>query len=115
MLILHRTAGKRRQHEILMISTLIGEAASIAEKGVKEIVLTGVNIGDFGKSTGDNFTGLLKNLIKVQGIERFRISSIEPNLLTDELIEFSARQYKDPSSFSYSTAERFQQDTGTYG
>jgi threonylcarbamoyladenosine tRNA methylthiotransferase MtaB len=72
------------------ISSLISETASIAEKGVKEVVLTGVNIGDFGKSTGDNFTGLLKGLIKVHGIERFRISSIEPNLLTDELIEFSA-------------------------
>ncbi|MCX6333220.1 MAG: tRNA (N(6)-L-threonylcarbamoyladenosine(37)-C(2))-methylthiotransferase MtaB [Bacteroidia bacterium] len=69
------------------ISTLVNETVAIAEKGVKEIVLTGVNIGDFGKSTGDNFTLLLRELVKVEGIERFRISSIEPNLLTDELIE----------------------------
>ncbi len=76
------------------ISTLVSEAASIAGKGVKEIVLTGVNIGDFGKSTGDTFTGLLKELVKVEGIERFRISSIEPNLLTDEIIEICAGNEK---------------------
>ncbi len=69
------------------IGTLVSEAASIALKGVKEIVLTGVNIGDFGKSTGETFTELLKELVRVEGIERFRISSIEPNLLTDEMIE----------------------------
>ena len=61
---------------------------------MKEIVITGVNIGDFGRSTGDTFTGLLKELVKVDGIERFRISSIEPNLLTDELIEFTAGNEK---------------------
>jgi threonylcarbamoyladenosine tRNA methylthiotransferase MtaB len=72
------------------IKTLIDEAASIAARGVKEIVLTGVNIGDFGKSTGDSFTDLLKELVKVPGIERLRISSIEPNLLNDELIEMTA-------------------------
>jgi threonylcarbamoyladenosine tRNA methylthiotransferase MtaB len=72
------------------IKTIIREAEQIAERNVKEIVLTGVNIGDFGKSTRESFTELLKELIKVQGIERFRISSIEPNLLTDELIELAA-------------------------
>ncbi|MCX6301651.1 MAG: tRNA (N(6)-L-threonylcarbamoyladenosine(37)-C(2))-methylthiotransferase MtaB [Bacteroidia bacterium] len=71
------------------IITLCGQAADIANKGVKEIVLTGVNIGDFGKSTGESFTDLIKELIKVPGIERYRISSIEPNLLTDELIELA--------------------------
>jgi threonylcarbamoyladenosine tRNA methylthiotransferase MtaB len=76
------------------IRSLIGETAAIAEKGIKEIVLTGVNIGDFGKSTGDTFTGLLKELVKVQGIERFRISSIEPNLLTDDIITMSAGNAK---------------------
>jgi threonylcarbamoyladenosine tRNA methylthiotransferase MtaB len=79
--------GRSRNPEI---STIIREAEQIAEKGLKEIVITGVNIGDFGKSTGDSFTKLLKELVKVQGIERFRISSIEPNLLTDELIELTA-------------------------
>jgi threonylcarbamoyladenosine tRNA methylthiotransferase MtaB len=76
------------------ISFIVGEAEKIAERGVKEIVLTGVNIGDFGKSTGETFVHLLKELIKVQGIERFRISSIEPNLLTDELIEMTGMNEK---------------------
>jgi len=69
------------------IANLVAEAAKIAQNGVKEIVLTGVNIGDFGKSTGETFEGLLRELIKIKDIERFRISSIEPNLLTDEIIE----------------------------
>jgi len=70
------------------INEIIDEARKIAETGVREIVLTGVNIGDFGKSTGDTFEGLLRELIKTEGIERYRISSIEPNLLTDEIIEY---------------------------
>jgi threonylcarbamoyladenosine tRNA methylthiotransferase MtaB len=78
--------GKSRNPEI---STIIDEANLIGEKGVKEIVITGVNIGDFGKSTGESFITLLKELVKVKGVERFRISSIEPNLLTDELIELT--------------------------
>jgi len=72
------------------IATIISEAGKIAESGIKEIVLTGVNIGDFGRSTGNSFYELLKELIKVEGIERYRISSIEPNLLTDEIIEMAA-------------------------
>lgn len=72
------------------IDTIIREARSIAAGGVREIVLTGVNIGDFGKSTGDTFYTLLKELVKVSGIERYRISSIEPNLLTDEIIDLAA-------------------------
>ena len=83
--------GQSRNPEI---STIISEAEHIAGRGVKEIVITGVNIGDFGKSTGDSFTGLLKELIKVPGIERLRISSIEPNLLTDELIELTVTNDK---------------------
>lgn len=83
--------GRSRNPEI---STIISEAEKIAERGVKEIVLTGVNIGDFGKSTGGTFTALLKNLVNVQGIERFRISSIEPNLLTSELIEMVVNNIK---------------------
>lgn len=79
--------GRSRNPEI---ASIIGEAEQIASRGLKEIVITGVNIGDFGKSTGDTFTNLLKELVKVKGIERFRISSIEPNLLTDELIEMTA-------------------------
>ena len=76
------------------IADLLTEAAKIAQNGVKEIVLTGVNIGDFGKSTGETFEELLTELIKIEGIERFRISSIEPNLLTDEIIELTARNKK---------------------
>jgi threonylcarbamoyladenosine tRNA methylthiotransferase MtaB len=76
------------------IQEIIAEAKRIAGTGVKEIVLTGVNIGDFGKSTGDSFAVLLRELVKTDGIERFRISSIEPNLLTDEIIELTAENYK---------------------
>jgi threonylcarbamoyladenosine tRNA methylthiotransferase MtaB len=76
------------------ISSIIREAGQIAGTGVREIVITGVNIGDFGKSTGDSFTVLLKELVKVEGIERFRISSIEPNLLTDELIDLTVANNK---------------------
>jgi threonylcarbamoyladenosine tRNA methylthiotransferase MtaB len=76
------------------ISTIITEAQKIAESGIKEIVLTGVNIGDFGRSTGSSFYELLKELSKVEGIERYRISSIEPNLLTDEIIELAAERGK---------------------
>ena len=83
--------GRSRNPEIALI---IEEAEKIAERGIKEIVLTGVNIGDFGKSTGESFTTLLKGLVKVNGIERFRISSIEPNLLTDELIGMMATDEK---------------------
>ena len=79
--------GKSRNPKI---SEIISEAQEIAERGVKEIVITGVNIGDFGKSTGESFLFLLKELVKVNGVERFRISSIEPNLLTDELIEMAS-------------------------
>jgi threonylcarbamoyladenosine tRNA methylthiotransferase MtaB len=83
--------GRSRNPEI---SSIITEAQYIAERGIKEIVITGVNIGDFGKSTGDTFVRLLRELVKVDGIERFRISSIEPNLLTDELIELTVENEK---------------------
>jgi threonylcarbamoyladenosine tRNA methylthiotransferase MtaB len=83
--------GKSRNPDI---DLLADEANKIAEKGIKEIVLTGVNIGDFGKSTGDSFYDLLVELIKTEGIERIRLSSIEPDLLDDELIEFVAESKK---------------------
>jgi threonylcarbamoyladenosine tRNA methylthiotransferase MtaB len=76
------------------IPTLISEAETISGEGVKEIVLTGVNIGDFGKTTGDSFYDLLFNLVKVNGIYRYRISSIEPNLLTDDLIRLASSNEK---------------------
>lgn len=69
------------------IEYLVSKARIIADHGIREIVLTGVNAGDFGKSTGESFTGLLKELVKVEGIERYRISSIEPDLLSEEIIE----------------------------
>ena len=72
------------------IADMVGQAEKVAAEGGKEIVITGVNTGDFGKSTGENFTQLVKALDRVEGIERYRISSIEPNLLTDEIIEFVA-------------------------
>ena len=70
------------------IDDLVAQARQAAEEGGKEIVLTGVNIGDFGKSTGETFFDLVRALDEVGGIERYRISSIEPNLLTDEIIRF---------------------------
>jgi threonylcarbamoyladenosine tRNA methylthiotransferase MtaB len=83
--------GQSRNPEV---SSIICEAQKIAERGIKEIVLTGVNIGDFGKSTGGSFASLLHELIQIEGVERFRISSIEPNLLTDELIEMAVMNKK---------------------
>lgn len=73
------------------IADLVEQARQVAAEGGKEIVLTGVNIGDFGKSTGETFFDLVKALDEVEGIERYRISSIEPNLLTDEIIEYVSR------------------------
>ena len=73
------------------IDLLLGQAREAALAGAKEIVITGVNIGDFGKTTGESFLDLLKALDTVKGIERYRISSIEPNLLTDEVIQFCAQ------------------------
>jgi len=72
------------------ISTIVDNARKIASEGIKEIVLTGVNTGDFGKSTGESFLALLKELDKIEGIERYRISSIEPNLLTEEIVRWIA-------------------------
>lgn len=83
--------GKSRSDSI---ANVVKAAKEIAESGVKEIVLTGVNIGDFGLQNGirvETFFDLIKELDEVEGIERFRISSIEPNLLTDEIIEFVAK------------------------
>lgn len=73
------------------IESMVQQAKEVAEKGGKEIVLTGVNIGDFGRTTGETFFDLVKALDEVEGIERYRISSIEPNLLTDEIIQFVAQ------------------------
>lgn len=70
------------------IADLVMQARKAAEEGGREIVITGVNIGDFGKSTGESFVSLVKALDEVSGIERYRISSIEPNLITDEIIEY---------------------------
>lgn len=70
------------------IEDLVAQANQAANEGGKEIVITGVNIGDFGRSTGETFYELVKALDQVKGIERYRISSIEPNLLTDEIIEY---------------------------
>lgn len=74
------------------ISQLTEMARAAADEGGKEIVITGVNIGDFGKNTGETFFDLIKSLDKVEGIERYRISSIEPNLLTEEIIRWVARE-----------------------
>ena len=73
------------------IESLVAQAREVVAEGGKEIVITGVNIGDFGKNTGERFIDLIRALDAVEGIERYRISSIEPDLLTDEIIDFCAR------------------------
>ena len=73
------------------IASLVKQAEEAAQQGGKEIVLTGVNIGDFGKTTGESFLDLLQALDKVEGIQRYRISSIEPNLLTEDIIRFCSQ------------------------
>ena len=80
----------RGRSRSISIDKAVSEAKKIAASGVKEIVLTGVNTGDFGRKTGENFLDLLKALNDVQGIERYRISSIEPNLLTDDIVDWIA-------------------------
>lgn len=72
------------------IASLVEQARGVASEGGKEIVITGVNIGDFGRTTGESFLDLIKALDEVEGIERYRISSIEPNLLTEDIIDFCA-------------------------
>ncbi len=73
------------------IQSLVDQARQVADEGGKEIVITGVNIGDFGKNTGEKFLNLLEAFDSIEGIERYRISSIEPDLLTDDIIQFCAQ------------------------
>ena len=80
----------RGESRNIPIAEIIPQAEAIAAEGIKEIVITGVNTGDFGRSTGENFFELIKQLNDVEGIERYRISSIEPNLLTEEMIDWIA-------------------------
>ena len=78
----------RGESRNIPIAEIIPQAEAIAAEGIKEIVLTGVNTGDFGKSTGETFFELIRQLNDVEGIERYRISSIEPNLLTEDMIDW---------------------------
>ena len=78
----------RGESRNIPIAEIVPQAEAIAAEGIKEIVLTGVNTGDFGRSTGETFFDLIRELDKVEGIERYRISSIEPNLLTEEMIDW---------------------------
>ena len=78
----------RGESRNIPIAEIIPQAEAIAAEGIKEVVLTGVNTGDFGRTTGETFFNLIKELNKVEGIERYRISSIEPNLLTEEMIDW---------------------------
>ena len=80
----------RGRSRSISIDTAVSKAEKIAAAGVKEIVLTGVNTGDFGRKSGESFLELLKRLNDVEGIERYRISSIEPNLLTEDIIDWIA-------------------------
>ena len=73
------------------IASMVEQAQHVVSQGGHEIVITGVNIGDFGRTTGESFLDLIQSLDAVEGIDRYRISSIEPNLLTDEVLQFCAR------------------------
>lgn len=76
------------------IASTVACAEELAKQGKKEVVLTGVNIGEFGKQSGETFLELIRELDKIEGIERYRISSIEPNLITEETVDFCARSHK---------------------
>lgn len=80
--------GRSRNEKI---EKIVAQVHEIIDANCKEIILTGINIGDFGKSTGETFFELVKELDKVEGISRYRISSIEPNLITDEVLEFVSK------------------------
>ena len=88
---IHYARGSSRN---ILIADIVAEAEEIAALGQREIVITGINTGDFGRTTGEKFIDLLKALDRVEGIDRYRISSIEPNLITDEIIEFCASSPK---------------------
>lgn len=88
---IHYARGASRN---IPITEIVREAEEIVAAGQKEIVITGVNTGDFGRTTGEKFIDLLRALDRVEGVERYRISSIEPNLITDEIIEFCAASPK---------------------
>lgn len=88
---IHYARGASRNQPV---AELVEEARRIAAGGQREIVITGVNTGDFGRTTGERFIDLLRALNDVEGIDRYRISSIEPNLLTDEIIAFCAASPK---------------------
>lgn len=77
--------GRSRSSDV---ASIVADARKLADQGKKEVVLTGVNIGDFGKQSGESFLDLIKALDTVEGVERYRISSIEPNLITEEIIDF---------------------------
>lgn len=88
---IHYARGASRN---IPIATIVEEAREIVAAGQKEIVITGINTGDFGRTTGEKFIDLLRALDEVEGVERYRISSIEPNLITNEIIEFCAKSPK---------------------
>lgn len=83
--------GKSRNNSV---QKTVETVKTIASKGVREVILTGINLGDFGRSTGESFYELIREVEKVEGISRYRISSVEPNLLSDEIIEFVANSEK---------------------
>ena len=88
---IHYARGSSRN---IPIADIVKQAEAVAATGLREIVITGINTGDFGRTTGEKFIDLLKALNQVDGIDRYRISSIEPNLITDEIIEFCAASPK---------------------
>lgn len=93
---IHYARGSSRNAPI---AEIVEQAKKVAAGGQREIVITGINTGDFGRTTGESFLDLLKALDSVDGIDRYRISSIEPNLLTDDIIAFCAASSKFQSHF----------------
>lgn len=97
--------GKSRSGKI---ADIVSQAEKVAEEGGREIVITGVNTGDFGRGNNEKFIDLIRELDRVDGIDRYRISSIEPNLLTDEIIDFVAgsKHFMPPLPRSVTVRER---------
>lgn len=95
---MHHSFCPRKKPEC-SLPRILDALHEVAGKGIQEVILTGVNTGDFGRGTDMNFLQLLQQLDRQEEIARFRISSIEPNLLTDEIIEFVAtsKRFMPPS------------------
>ena len=101
--------GKSRNHSV---AETVNAAKEVAQTAAKEVILTGVNIGDFGQGEGENFFELIQELDKIEGIERFRISSIEPNLLSNDIIDFITDKSNPWALIVVSSNDRWKTNCG---